>query len=381
VNTCAFIDDAKAESIDVLLDLIDLKKQGKLKKIIVSGCLSQRYKDKLKQGFPEVNAFVGTLSLNHSQGRYPLTGRHYGYLKICEGCINHCSFCIIPKIKGRFRSLDMDEVLSRVDAFEKEKVSELNIIGQDITGYGLDLYHATKLAELLKLISKRLSQIRWLRLLYLYPSRITDELLEVIKDEANICRYIDLPIQHINDRILKLMQRNTTRLEIERLIAKIRKKLPGIAIRTSVIVGFPSETAEEFKELLDFIAEQRFARLGAFLYSREEGTKAYHFRGQIPKKIRQERFDTLMCKQQELSKEFNQRFLGKTIEVLIDEKEEGQATVGKYLYLGRSQFDAPEVDGLVYVNSHKEYLPGEFVQVKITDTLEYDLVGEVTSRR
>lgn len=370
VNTCAFIEDAKRESIDAILDLAELKKEGRLKKIIVYGCLPQRYKDELRKELPEIDAFVGKISLNHQAQRFSITPRYYAYLKICEGCINNCSFCIIPKIKGRFCSLNMESVLKKVDNFNCGRISELNIIGQDITGYGIDLYGTPVLARLLKNIVKTATYINWVRLLYLYPSRITDELLELMANEPKICRYIDLPIQHINGRILKLMRRDATKKDILRLIAKIRKKIPGVAIRTSLILGFPSETDKEFKELLEFIKEARFERLGAFIYSREEGTMAYNFKPQVPQKIKAERFNAVMSSQQEISRELNQKFLGKVLDVLIDNKE-------KDYYLGRTQYDAPEVDGLVYVNSQKKLKPGDFVEVKITDTLEYDLSGEV----
>ena len=370
VNTCAFIEDAKRESIDAILDLIALKKEGRLKKIIVYGCLSQRYKNDLRNELPEVDAFVGRVSLNHELKRSPLTPKHYAYLKICEGCINNCSFCIIPKIKGKFSSLDEDSILDKVESFAKERVSELNIIGQDITGYGLDLYGETKLDSLLEKIVRHSGGIGWIRLLYLYPSRISDKLLKLITESPKICKYIDLPIQHINNRILKLMHRQTNGKDILMLIDKVRKMVPEVAIRTSLIVGFPSETDKEFKELLKFIEDMRFERLGAFIYSREEDTRAFVFKKQIPEKIKQERINTLMLCQQNISTEVNKKFLGRTIDVLIDEKDEG-------FYLGRSQYDAPEVDGQIYVDSKKVLNPGDFVKVKITDTMEYDLVGEV----
>jgi len=369
VNTCCFIEEAKRESIDAILDLIELKKEGRLKKIIVYGCLPQRYKRDLKKELPEVDAFVGRVSLNHSLQRFAITPSHYAYLKICEGCINSCSFCIIPKIKGKFTSVSINSILKEVDAFDKDKVSEINIIGQDITGYGKDLYGIYKLTEVLKTIIKRTRQIGWIRLLYLYPNRLTDELLELIRDEPRICKYIDLPIQHINDRILRLMNRMTKRLEILKLIEKIRKIIPDVALRTSVIVGFPSETDKEFKELLRFLDLARFERLGAFVYSREEGTVAHDLKKQIPQKIKIERLNMVMSSQQKISQEINKKFLGQVLDVLIDEKEENH-------YLGRSQYDAPEVDGLIFVKSDKELNVGDFVKVKITDTLEYDLVGE-----
>lgn len=369
INTCAFIDDAKRESIDAILDLVELKKEGRLKKIIVYGCLPQRYKNELKKEIPEVDAFIGKISLNHEIKRFPITPRHYVYLKICEGCINNCSFCVIPKIKGKFTSLDIDSLLKKMEIFDRESVSEVNIIGQDITGYGIDLYAKTMLAEVIEKLVKKAKHIGWIRLLYLYPNRITDQLLKLIRDEPKICKYVDLPVQHINCRILKLMNRNTSKYDILKLIERVRKIMPDAALRTSVITGFPSETEKEFKELLNFIKEARFERLGAFVYSREEGSTAYNMKNQIPDKVKQERLNKIMSLQQKVSMDINKKFLGRVLDILIDEKE------GKN-YLGRSQYDAPEVDGLVYVNSKKELKPGDFVKVKITDTLEYDLVGE-----
>lgn len=370
VNTCAFIEDAKKESIDAILELIDLKKQGTLKRIIVYGCLSQRYGVELTKKLPEVDAFVGSPSLNHSVGRFTITPKHYAYLKICEGCFNNCSYCVIPNIKHGLTSLEEAAVLEKARALNKEKISELNIIGQDITSYGIDLCGSTRLADLLTKITKNTGNIHWLRLLYLYPNRVSDELLKVIRDEKRVCKYIDLPIQHINGRILKLMNRNTSKQSIISLIAKIRKFIPEVAIRTSLIVGFPSETDKEFKELLNFIEDIKFERLGVFTYSREEGTKAFDLDKQISQKVKFERFNTIMLAQQAVSRQINARFLNQEMEVLVEEKE-GDS------YLGRSQYDAPEVDGNVYVKSDRPLKIGSFVKVKIIDTLEYDLVAEV----
>jgi len=372
VNTCAFIEDARRESIDAILDLIELKNKGKLKKIIVYGCLTQRYKEDLKKELPEVDAFVGSAGLDHESKRFPLTPKHYAYLKICEGCVNNCSYCIIPKIKGALASLDQGSIIQKVKRFNREKISELNIIGQDITGYGMDQKRKSNLAGLLKKIIRNSPDIGWIRLLYLNPERISDELLELIKSQKRICKYIDLPIQHINNRILRLMKRKITREEIISLIDKIRKIIPGACLRTSLIVGFPSETEREFEQLRRFVAEIKFERLGAFVYSREEGTPAYNFKGQIPRKLKEERFDIIMSEQQKIALGVNARFLGKSISVLIEEKQDG-------VYLGRSEYDAPEVDGIVYLNSEKELKEGEFIKAKITDTFEYDLVGEVRS--
>jgi len=334
VNTCAFIEDAKKESIDAILDLIELKKQGRVKKIIVYGCLSQRYKDALLREFPEVDAFVGTLSLDGEPIDYPITARHYAYLKICEGCVHKCSYCVIPRLKGKFTSLNMDAAVNKAREIDKRGVAELNIIGQDITGYGLDIYHSRKLPVLLKRILSETKNISWIRLLYLYPGPIVEEVARIIRDEPRLCKYIDLPIQHINERILKLMNRGITKSGILRLIERVRKIVPGVAVRSSVIVGFPSETDEEFDELMRFIEDVRFERLGAFIYSREEDTAAFGFKGQVPVKIKNERFSAIMLKQQEISSRINERFIGSDIDVIIDEKEEEG-------YLARSRFDAP----------------------------------------
>jgi len=370
INTCAFIEEAKKESIEAILDLVELKKEGKLRKIIVYGCLSQRYKDSLKKELPEVDAFIGKVSLNHTLKKFPITPEHFAYLKICEGCVNSCSFCIIPKIKGKFVSLKPGFILEEVKRFNRDKISELNIIGQDITGYGADLKEKTGLASLITQVVKKAENINWIRLLYLNPARITDELLNVIRDTPKVCKYIDLPVQHINERILKLMNRRVTPGYIMKIIEKIRETIPGVALRTSIIVGFPGETEKEFNELLDFVKEVKFERLGAFSYSREEDTAAYNFKDQLPERIKSNRLDLIMSAQREVSSGINNKFLGKTLEVLIDEEDNG-------LYLGRTQYDAPEVDGLVYVRSKKKLYGGDFARVKIKDTLEYDLVGEV----
>jgi ribosomal protein S12 methylthiotransferase len=368
VNTCAFIQEAKRESIDTILDLVQLKKQGKLKKIIVYGCLAQRYKN-LAKNLPEVDAFVGSLGLNHELKRFVLTPKHYAYLKISEGCVNQCSYCVIPKIKGRLKSLDEPTIIQKVKRFNQEKISELNIIGQDITGFGIDTCGESQLTDLLRKIIPQAPDIGWIRLLYLNPRRITNELLKLIASCGQICKYIDLPIQHINNRILKLMNRGMTKGEIIALIKKIRKVIPGVCLRTSLIVGFPSETDKEFNELLEFVKEAQFERLGAFVYSREEGTSAYNFKGQIPGDLKQKRFDLIMSAQRQIAAKVSAKFLGKTISVLVEEEQNGA-------YIGRSQFDAPEVDGVVYINTRKPLKIGKFVRIKITDTYEYDLVGE-----
>lgn len=370
VNTCAFIKEAKEESIGTILDLIELKKQGRLKRIIVAGCLAQRYKEDLLKHFPEVDAFLGTIALNHTVRDFRLTPAHYAYVKICEGCINNCSFCVIPKIKPHFSSRRPESIISEIKTLKRQGCNEVNLIGQDISAYGLDWSGQSQLSGLIRQISEEIRQISWLRLLYLSPERLSDELIEVIATCAGVVKYIDLPLQHINERILKLMRRKVNSLGIFRLIGKIRKRIPEAAIRTTLIVGFPTETDKEFNELLDFVKEVKFERLGAFMYSREEGSIAYGLKKQIPEKVKQERYHALMSCQEGISAGVNQKWLGKTLRVLIEEKQQA------HLYIGRSQFDAPEVDGLVYVKSEKELPLGSFSDVKICDTLEYDLAGE-----
>ena len=372
VNTCSFIKEAKQESIEAILDLIDLKAQGALKKIIVYGCLSQRYKEELLPHFKEVDAFIGRVSLNHTRKSYSLTPKHYAYVKICEGCENNCSFCVIPKIKGKFSSRSMDSVIDEARRLDEQGVKEINIVGQDITLYGKDRYRSPKLAGLLRKILGHTRSIDWIRLLYLYPSRISDDLLGLINDEPRICKYIDLPIQHINNRILKLMNRDPAKEEILKLIDKVRRRIPAVAIRTSLIVGFPTETDREFKELWEFVKSVQFERLGVFIYSREESTPAYSFKPQVSQRLAQERLQIIMSTQQEIAEKINGKYLGRVLDVLIDEKENDS-------YLGRTQYDAPEVDGVVFVKSARPLCPGDLIKVKITDTLEYDLVGEAVN--
>ena len=374
VNTCAFIKEAKQESIDTILNLVELKQKGLIRKLIVSGCLVERYRDELFRNFKDIDAFVGRLNLN---GSFPiersLTPKHFAYVKISEGCGNLCSYCIIPKIKGRLHSRGKESVIEQVKKLDKGNIREINLVGQDITLYGLDLYGKPQLVELIKDILKNTRNIRWIRLLYLHPSRIGDDLIDLVSREERICKYMDIPIQHINNRILKLMNRNTTKNQITSLIKKIRDKIDNVYIRTSIIVGFPTETNSEFQELIDFLKEIKFERLGAFIYSREENTKAYSLNRQIHHKTKKARFDRVMSIQREIASRLNETLLNKEIEIMIDSKDENE----KDLYLGRLEQDAPEVDGMVYVKSRNRLQSGEFYKVKIIDTLEYDLVGQM----
>ena len=374
INTCSFIEEAKKESIDTILDLIELKKKGRIKKIIVAGCLAQRYGTQLAQEFKEVDAIVGTLALEKEgiPTQVPLTPAHFAYVKICESCFNQCSFCVIPKIKGKFSSRTIESVVDEVKALDEKGVKEINIIGQDITAYGMDIYREKSLARLLKSLLPVLKNIEWVRLLYAFPAHVTDELIEVMASDSKICRYIDIPLQHISDDILKSMRRGITKEGTIELIQKFREKIPSASLRTTFIVGLPGETDKHFAELLDFVRTARFERVGVFVYSREEGTAAYDFPHQVPAPIKKQRLDVLMQEQKVISQELQRRFLDKRLKVLIEEKIKNQPG----FYLGRSEYDAPEVDGVIYVHSSRPLKAGDFVQAAISDTLEYDLIAE-----
>ncbi len=396
INTCGFIEDAKREAIDIILKAVSLKNEKRIKKLIVCGCLAQRYSEQLKNDIPEIDAILGVDDFKviskavsavlrnerftaidipvaiHSDKdpRLALTPSYYSYVKIAEGCQNHCSYCAIYNIRGRLRSRPVSSIISEIKALSlKKKKSELNVIAQDITSYGIDRYGKFMLPQLLKKIC-HLKPAHWIRLLYTHPRHFTDELIDTIASEASICKYIDLPIQHINDKILTRMNRRIKRKAIEKLIKKIRSRIPGVALRTSIIVGFPSETEGNFRELLDFIKTFQFERLGAFIYSREEGTPAYGFKNQITRKVKDRRLDDIMTLQQDISTKVNAGFQGKKIEALVESKSE------KGVYAGRTQYDAPEVDGTVFIHSKKSLVPGQFVDIEIIDTLEYDLVGK-----
>lgn len=371
INTCAFIEDAKKESIDTILKVIDAKKNGVVKKVIVAGCLLERYGRKLKEELKEIDEFRGVLGLKTSYGRDSvpkLTPKHYAYVKISEGCRNRCTYCIIPYIKGPYRSRSVESVIKEAKDIIREGGKEIVLVGQDTSLYGIDLYKTKKLAELLKRLEKVIGD-NWIRFLYSHPANLSKDVIKIIRDSNNICRYIDLPVEHISDRILRQMARNTREKDIIATIEYIRREIPGVALRSSIIVGFPGETEKDFKKLLSFIKDIRFERLGLFRYSREEGTLAYKFKGQISEREKQRRFDEAMLLQQEISQKINERFKGKILKVLIEEKEEG-------CYVGRTEYDAPEVDGIVYVRG-KSLKIGSFSNVRITDTYEYDLVGEV----
>ncbi|MGE5329980.1 MAG: 30S ribosomal protein S12 methylthiotransferase RimO [Deltaproteobacteria bacterium] len=393
VNTCGFIDTAKQEAVNTILEMSEYRTKGKCQALIVIGCLVERYKEDIMKEIPEVDAIVrikdyseiieiikGLLRIKKYEknillvddyiNRLRSTPPSVAYLKIAEGCDNRCAYCVIPVIRGPYVSRKMEDILNEAYHLSKQGVKELTVIAQDTTRYGIDIYGEYKLAELLKKLCG-VSGIQWIRLMYAYPESVTDELIDVIADEKKICKYIDLPIQHINDRVLKTMNRRSTGKQIRELITKLRNKVPGITLRTSLIVGFPGETEEEFNELYEFIKEAKFERLGAFAYSREEGTPAASLKEQLPYKTKKSRHSSIMKAQNQISKALNEQFIGQNIDVLI----EGTTTKGSYF--GRTYRDAPEIDGFVYIKTKKVLVPGEIQTVKINKATEYDLFGGV----
>ncbi|MDD3374642.1 MAG: 30S ribosomal protein S12 methylthiotransferase RimO [Candidatus Omnitrophica bacterium] len=374
LNTCAFIETAKKETIDLILELIDLKKSGIIKRIAVVGCFPERYPKQMRKEFKEVDFIDGVLSLEKEENekKVVLTPKSYVYLKICESCYNLCHFCVIPKIKGKFVSRSIESITREAKRLDRKKIKEINIIGQDITAYGLDLYKHKALVDLLKSLLKNTSQIKWFRLLYAYPSHVTDELLDLMQSQKRICQYLDIPLQHVNDKILRDMNRHFFKKEIIALIKKIRNKMPECCLRTSFIVGYPGETEAQFKELCAFVRKFQFDRLGVFMYSREEGTKAACLPNQISEDVKQRRYDTLMKIQQGISTSKLRRFIGKKLFVVVDEEIKNE----KGLYVGRSQYDAPEVDGVIYIETRKKLKSGDFFKVEIIDSYEYDLLGK-----
>lgn len=383
INTCGFINDAKDESIRAILEAIDLKKSGKVKKVVVMGCLSERYKSELSEEIPEVDAYFGVtdykgvlneLGLDLKKEllgeRLITTPKHFAYLKISEGCDNPCSFCAIPLIRGKHQSKPVEQILNEAKYLADNGVKEIILIAQDSTYYGLDIYGKRELAKLLKELT-RIDRIEWIRLLYAFPAKFPEEILDVIAQEEKICKYIDIPFQHISDKILKSMQRGVSKRRTYELVELIRNKIPEVAIRTTLIVGYPEEGEEEFQELVDFVKEVKFDRLGVFTYSQEENTKAFELGDPVPQKVKEERRREILRIQQEISHQNNLGKIGKRIKVLIDEKVEKNA------YLGRTQWDAPEVDNSVFVNTTRIIEPGNFYEVEIDDALEFDLAGQV----
>lgn len=368
INTCGFIDRAKEESVEFIRQAIKLKKEGKVKRLFVFGCLVTRYQDKLKESFPEVDKWWGTEDFAQKEIRHKkITPKHLDFIKICEGCLNKCTYCTIPYIKGDLKSRSKEQIVNEVKFLDKNGTKELNVIGQDITSWGKDFKAKDNLPSLLKAVLKTSKNINWIRLLYMHPRHLDNKLIDLIAHEERICKYIDLPIQHINDRILKLMNRGVSRKQIAELIKKIRKNIKGCVIRTSVMAGFPTETADEFKELMAFLKETRFERLGAFTYSREENTPAFKLEPQIHSKIKSSRFGEIMSLQQAISSDINKRFIDREIDVLVEEKD-------NEVFIGRTQFDAYEVDGVVFLKK-KGLKVGNFYKAKIVDSYDYDLVG------
>mgnify|MGYP000410761645 FL=1 len=396
INTCGFINDAKEESINTILEMAKYK-ENNLKALIVAGCLVERYKNEILQELPEIDAIVGTTAFDkicdvvddvladkkHNElesinkmcrpdvNRIITTGGYYSYLKIAEGCDKHCTYCSIPMIRGAYRSVPMDELVKEAEYLADNGVKELIIVAQEITVYGKDLYGEKKLPELLHRLCK-IPGIQWIRLLYCYPEEITDELIETIRTEKKICHYIDMPIQHASDKILKAMGRRTNNAELRNIISKLRKEIPDICLRTTLITGFPGETEEDHQILLDFIDEMEFDRLGVFTYSPEEDTKAASLDNQVDEEVKLCRKDEIMELQQEISMDKSERLVGKEIEVII----EGKAS-DEDVYVGRSYMDAPSVDGYVFINSEEELMSGDFAKVRIVKAMEYDLIGDL----
>ena len=397
VNTCCFIHDAKEESIQTILEMAEYKKSGQIKALIVTGCLAQRYKQEIIDEIEEVDAVLGTASYDkiveaidealagHSMvqmtsleelplpesKRLITTGGHFAYLKIAEGCDKHCTYCIIPKIRGNFRSVPMEHLLKEAEDLVAQGVKELILVAQETTLYGKDIYGEKSLPKLLQELCK-ISGLRWIRILYCYPEEITDELIQVIKKEDKICNYLDLPIQHACDDILKRMGRRTSKAQLMEIIAKLRKEIPDITLRTTLITGFPGETEEQHEELMDFVDEMEFDRLGVFTYSPEEDTPAATMVGQIEESVKEDRQADRMELQQEIAFEQAEAMIGKEVLVMIEGK-----VADENAYVGRTYKDAPNVDGFIFVETNEELMSGDFVKVKVTGALDYDLIGEI----
>ena len=382
VNTCGFIDKAKEESVNTILDQLELKRRGKLDKVYVTGCLSQRYRDDLEKEIPEVDAWFGTMELPlmlkqlNADYKAELLGermlatpRHYAYLKISEGCNRTCAFCAIPLMRGQHVSRTMDDLVREAEGLVKKGVKEIMLIAQELTYYGLDIYKKRMLPDLMHRLAD-IKGLEWIRLHYAYPSKFPLEILDAMRERDNICNYLDMPLQHASDPMLKAMRRQITKAEMEDLLQAVREKVPGICLRTTLIAGFPGETQDDVEDLKLFLQQQRFDRVGIFPYSHEEGTSAHDLADNIPAEEKERRAQEIMEVQQEISYEKNQEKIGKTFKVLIDKKEAGR-------YLGRTEFDSVEVDNEVVIHSDKKLTPGEFVQVKITKAYDYDLEGEV----
>ena len=398
VNTCCFIHDAKEESINTILEMAEYKKSGVCQVLIVTGCMAQRYNEEIIQEIPEVDAVLGTTSygdivqalneasagkhfeefkdinsLPEDSGRRVITtGGHFGYLKIAEGCDKHCTYCIIPSLRGNFRSVPEERLLAQAEYMASQGVKELILVAQETTVYGTDLYGKKTLHLLLKKLCQ-IKGIRWIRILYCYPEEIYDELIQVMKEEKKICHYLDLPIQHCSDRILKRMGRRTSKAQLVEIITKLRKEIPDIVLRTSLITGFPGETEEDHQELMEFVDEMEFDRLGVFTYSPEEDTPAATMKDQVPEELKEERRDEIMELQQEISLDKGNQRIGQEMLVMIEGKVSGESA-----YIGRTYMDAPKVDGYIFVQTGELMVTGDFAKVRVTGALEYDLIGELT---
>ena len=397
INTCCFIHDAKEESIQNILEMAELKKDGRIKALIVTGCLAQRYRQEILDEIPEVDEVLGTtaydkildavdeaLSGRHSvilsdlealplpdTKRLVTTGGHFAYLKIAEGCDKHCTYCIIPKIRGEFLSVPMERLIREAQELADQGVKELILVAQETTLYGKDLYGEKSLHRLLRELCK-ISGLRWIRILYCYPEEIYDELIQTIKEEPKICNYLDLPIQHASDGILKRMGRRTSKQELVDIIGKLRSEIPDICLRTTLITGFPGETQEQHEELMDFIDEMEFERLGVFTYSPEEDTPAAVMPDQIDEEVKLDRQAELMELQQEIAFDNAQEMIGREVLVMVEGK-----VADENAYVGRTYRDAPNVDGLIFINTDEELLSGDFARVKVTGAVDYDLIGEL----
>ncbi len=397
VNTCCFIGDAKEESINTLLEMARLKETGHLKALIAAGCLAQRYKEEIQKEIPQVDAIIGTTAIEeivkavedaiagkivsyyHDLNEVPVTGTermvttggHFAYLKIAEGCDKHCTYCIIPKVRGAFRSVPMEELVAQAKKLAEDGVKELILVAQETTLYGVDLYGKKSLPRLLHELAK-ISGIFWIRILYCYPEEITDELIETIKAEPKVCHYLDIPIQHASDNILKRMGRRTTEEELRNMIEKLRARIPDICLRTTIISGFPGETQEDFERVYNFVDEMEFDRLGVFTYSQEEDTPAAGFKEQIEEEVKAARREELMELQQEIAFEKAESMVGRILTVMIEGK-----VADEEIYVARTYRDAPNVDGYLFVNTTASLITGDLVKVIVTDANEYDLIGEI----
>ena len=395
INTCCFIKDAKEESVETILEMAEYKKTGSCHAPIVTGCMAQRYQKEIIEEVPEVDAVLGTTSYgdivkaleeavagNHFEEfrdidylpdtgskRVLTTGGHFGYLKIAEGCDKHCTYCIIPKLRGKFRSVPMERLIAQAEDMAEQGVKELILVAQETTVYGKDLYGKKSLHILLKKLCE-IRGIRWIRILYCYPEEIYDELIETIRDEKKICHYLDIPIQHASDRILKRMGRRTSKQELIDIVGKLRKEIPDIVLRTTLITGFPGETEEDHEELKEFVDEMEFDRLGVFTYSPEENTPAAEMADQVPEEVKEERRDELMELQQEISYDRGQDRIGQELLVMIEGKVADESA-----YIGRTYGDAPKVDGYIFVQTGELLMTGDFAKVRVTGALEYDLIG------